>query len=75
MMNIKNVASNQLLFTTVKIHHEETNDGIECGTGFFYSFNSADSGKAFNALITCWRENIKDGETIRMCNKTKVRIE
>lgn len=53
MTNIKNIASNQLLFTTVKIQGKTEEGNTTSGTGFFYAFNSSGNGRSFNALITC----------------------
>lgn len=59
MTDIKNIASNQLLFTTVKIQGETEEGSTASGTGFFYSFNSSGTDRTFNALITC-RHVLKD---------------
>ena len=56
--HIKNIASNQFLFTTVKIKGK-TKEGPVEGTGFFYAFNSSGNDKPFNALVTC-RHVLKD---------------
>ncbi len=52
-MNVKNIASNQFLFTTVKIQGKTDEEEPVSGTCFFYAFNSSRSGRTFNALITC----------------------
>ena len=53
MVNIKNIGSNQLLFTTVKIQGKTKEGKTTSGTGFFYAFNSSGDGRKFNAMITC----------------------
>ena len=53
LMNVKNIASNQFLFTTIKIQGKTDKGDHVSGTGFFYAFNSSGNGKTFNALITC----------------------
>lgn len=58
-MDVRNITSNQLLFTTVKIYGKDRAGEIVSGTGFFYAFNSNGEGKTFNALITC-RHVMKD---------------
>jgi hypothetical protein len=65
-MDIRNMASNQLLFTTVKIYGKDRAGEIISGTGFFYAFNSNGEGKTFNALITC-RHVMKDLVEAYLC--------
>jgi hypothetical protein len=52
-MNVKNIASNQFLFTTIKVQGKTSDGDVVSGTGFFYAFNSSGGGKTFNALVTC----------------------
>lgn len=65
-MEVRNMTSNRLLFTTVKIYEKNPTGEIASGTDFFYAFNSDGERKKFNALITC-RHVRKDSVESYLC--------